>query len=693
MSLIKPPVTPIAQKKESNKSFHGENWIDPYAWLKAENWQDALDDSSCLPEPIAEYLRAENDYCDQAMKGLSPLQSSLIAEMRGRMAGNDDSVPQRNDHYKYFEKYIENAEHEFYMRTDLEGGNEELLFDVNLEAIKHDYFELGQLEHSFDHSKVFWTSDVTGAEQYDLFVRDLSTGYDSECLIQNIEMATWADNNTLFYTRLDDSHRALTVFKHILGSNTKDDVLIYKENDDRFSCGVYVSLSGDYLFITTSMNDQDEVWFIPTNDLTAKPKLVQARSEGLEYGVDHQDERFIICTNSDGAEDFKVVECPIASTSIENWKDIIPSQPGRMIDDIVVYKDWIVWLENFDALPSIKFMDNKADTHTIEFSEEAFSVDLITGLEYDASKIQFEYSSLTTPSQTFELDLETGDRVLLKSEHIPSGHDPKDYVTRRFSVASQDGASVPVTILYHKDTALDGTAAAVLYGYGAYGASCYAEFGHERLSLVDRGFIYAIAHVRGGQEKGRAWYNEAKFESKPNSFLDFTAAGEALIDLGYCHPKKLVSIGGSAGGLLVAASLNLKPELFAACVAHVPFVDVLNTMLDDSLPLTPSEWTQWGNPIESRTAFKSIQSYCPYENVKAVAYPPIYVTAGVSDPRVTYWEPAKWVAKLRDTKLDNNLILFKTNMQSGHFGKTGRYAELEDSAKSFAFAIAVTSLT
>lgn len=691
MNLIKPENHPIASRVESTCAAHGEQWADNYAWLRADNWQEAMSEPEKLPAPIADYLQAENDYYEQATVGLKPLQAELVAEMRGRMAENDDSVPQKDGAYKYSERYIENAEHEIYVRTDLQGGNEEILFDVNVEASQSEYFELGQIEHSPDHSKILWTSDNSGAEFYTLRIRDIATGRDKDCLIENVEMAMWANDQTLLYTRLDSSHRALEVYKHVLGGEPENDVLIFKEQDDRFYCSVYCSLSGEYAFIHSSMNDQDEVWFIPVSDLTADPTLFQPRKEGLEYGVDHQGDKFIIVTNANDATDFKLVETPVTSFSMDNWVDLVPHRAGTMIDEVVVYQDWIVWLENVNALPLIAYMDKSGTVKRIEFEEEAYSLDLITGLEFKTQSFMFEYSSPTTPAQTFEFNFETADKVLLKQDLIPSGHNAKDYVARRFMVQSYDGADVPVTLLYRHDTPIDGTAPAMLYGYGSYGHSSEADFSHDRLSLVDRGFVFAIAHVRGGQEKGRAWYEGAKLEAKPNSFHDFIAVGDALVAQGYCAAGKIVSYGGSAGGLLVAASMNMKPELFAGVIAHVPFVDVLNTILDDTLPLTPSEWTQWGNPIESKAAFDSIRGYSPYENTRAVAYPALYVTAGVSDPRVTYWEPAKWVAKLRATKTDDNIVLFKTNMQSGHFGKTGRFEGLDDAARSYAFAIAVTS--
>ncbi len=649
-------------------------------------------DPAKLPSPIANYLKAENDYYEQATAGLAPMHEALIKELRGRIAEEVESVPFISGTFKYKYRYIENAEHGIYVRTDLNGDHETILFDIDREAERFEYFDIGEIEHSPDHSKLLWSCDTNGSEYYTLYIRDIASGKDYDYCIENTDSVTWANDKTIFYTRLDSSHRALQVYKHILGSNPANDVLIFNEKDERFYCGVSTSLSQKFVFIHTSMNDQDEVWFIPIDDLNACPTLIQPRTEGLEYNVlDHQNDQFVICTNANEATDWKIVNAPISTPSINYWTDVITHQAGRMIEDVLVLHDWIVWVEMVNALPQIAYRNNHGDVQRIRFDEQAYDVGIYEGYEYRTHNILFYYSSPTTPTETYAFNLQSTKRNLVKQEVIPSGHNPKNYITRRFSVASHDGAQVPVTLLYRHDTAMDGTAPALLYGYGSYGASTYAEFDHTLFSLVDRGFVYAVAHVRGGEEKGCAWYEDAKLERKTNSFHDFIAVGDALVAQGICAADKVVSYGGSAGGLLVAASLNMRPDLFAGVIADVPYVDVLNTMLDSKLPGTPGEYSQWGNPSNSATAFDSIASYSPYDNIKAVAYPPLFVTAGVSDPRVTYWEPAKWVAKLRHMKTDNHVVLLRTNMQSGHFGKTGRFAELEDTARVYAFAMTVTN--
>ncbi len=686
---------PIAEKKPLQCQAHGVRWTDDYAWLRADNWQEAMRDPDLLPVKIKTYLEQENRYCKESMASTESLQKTLVAEMRGRMLEKDDSVPDPYGPYAYSHRYTEGAEHPVFFRTPREGGAEQILIDVNVEAGKFEYFDHGSTDYSPDHKTLAWTCDTSGAEYYRLFFRDMATGVDAEQVIEDVDEVTWAGGETVFYTRVDESHRPSKVFRHTLGSNPSDDVLVYHEKDERFFCSVFSSSSEQYVFIATGMNDQDEVWYIPLNQIDSAPKLIEPRAEGLEYSVDHQVndscDRFVILSNTDGAKDFKISVTDVANPAMQHWTDYRPYQPGLMIHSVEVYRDWVMWLAVEDALPAIYFAGNDGKESSVNFDEEAYSLGLDVGYEYDVSVFRFDYSSPTTPWQTWEYDCASGKRELLKTQSIPSGHESTDYITRRVTATSHDGAQVPVTLLHHKDTCIDGSAPCLLYGYGSYGSSVPAGFSANRLSLVDRGFIYAIAHVRGGEEKGRDWYEQAKFTGKVNSFHDLIASARHLIHLQYTAKQNIVIHGGSAGGLLVGAAVNMEPDLFAGVIADVPFVDVLNTIIDHTLPLTPGEWSQWGNPIESREAFDSISAYSPYDNIEPKDYPAMLVTAGVSDPRVTYWEPAKWVAKLRSLKTDNNILLLKTNMSSGHFGKTGRFAILDDYALAFAFAIAVTS--
>ncbi|MCC2098025.1 MAG: S9 family peptidase, partial [Hyphomicrobiales bacterium] len=561
--------------------------------------------------------------------------------MRGRIKEDDSSVPVPDGPYRYGWRYLEGAEHPVHFRTDLADRNEQILLDVPAEAAKHDYFQLGAAEMNPGHTLLAWSSDTSGSEYYRLKFRPAGSLEDTGEGIGDVGSLAWADDETLFYTRIDDNHRPSKVFRHTLGSNPADDVLVYEESDPRFYCGVGRSRSGAYIFLQTGMNDQQEVRFLPTATPDAQWQVIEPRQEGLEYSVDHQGDRFVIHTNAGGATDFKLVETPVCAPGMANWKDIIPHCEGRMVLSVDAYRDWLIWMERENALPRICFMGPDGTVRSIAFEEEAYALGVSPLPDYDNDVFRFIYSSPTTPSQTYDYDLKTGERTLLKEQEVPSGHDPHDYVTRRITAVSHDGAQVPVTVLHHKDTPVDGSAPCLLYGYGSYGMSMPAGFNTNRLSLVDRGFVHAIAHIRGGQEKGRAWYEAAKFGGKPNTFKDFIAAAQALAEQGFADRDRIIIQGGSAGGLLVGAAVNMAPDAFAGVIADVPFVDMLNTILDDSLPLTPGEWSQWGNPIESEQAFADIRAYSPYDNVGAGAYPPMLVTAGVSDPRVTYWEPAK----------------------------------------------------
>ncbi len=702
-----PLEAPIANKNKTEQTAHGVTRIDDYAWLRAENWQEAMRDPELLPTAIGDYLNAENAYCKASMQGTEDLQQQLVSEMRGRILEQDEELPVPDGPYDYCERYIEGGEHPIYYRTARGEGRsnslaqaaksatEEILIDINKEASEHEYFSHYLVEYSPDHKTLAWSCDTSGAEYYRMFFRDIATGCDHETVIEDVESAVWADSSTIYYTRVDENHRANKVFRHTLGTDPALDELVYHEKDDRFYCDVDRSRSGRYLFISVGTDDQDEVWFVDLNDPEAKVQLIEARSEGLEYSVDHHinqsGDNFIVLNNSGGAKDFKLSVTCTEQPAQQHWQDFQPGKPGCMIHSFEVFRDWVMWLAVENALPSIYFCGNDGEVSKLDFAEEAYSLGLDAGVEYEVSTFRYDYSSPTTPWQTWEYNCNTGEKVHLKSQVIPSGHEASDYITRRVVAQSHDGAEVPVTLLHHKETPIDGTAPLLLYGYGSYGSSVPAGFSSNRLSLVDRGFVYAIAHVRGGEEKGRDWYEQAKFERKVNSFHDFIAAANCLINEDYTATGNIVIHGGSAGGLLVGATVNMQPDLFAGVIADVPFVDVLNTIIDDTLPLTPGEWSQWGNPIESKAAYDAIAAYSPYDNVAAKDYPSMLVTAGVSDPRVTYWEPAKWVAKLRALKTDINPLLLKTNMSSGHFGKTGRFAMLEDYAFSFAFAIAVTT--
>lgn len=687
------PDFPVADRRPLTTQVHCVDLHDDYGWLRAPNWQEAMREPDKLPVDIAEYLNAENAYYDFAMADTVDFQDQLVKEMRARIKEDDRSVAHKNGPYAYCTRFDDGAEHPLFIRTWRDGGDEHIVLNVNTQAAAHKYFDLGQTAISPDQKVLAWAADVNGSEFYRLSFRNIENGTDLDYHIADVGSVAWADEQTLFYVRANANHKYNKVFRHTLGSNPTNDVLVFSEDDLRYGVDVYRQRSGAFITILTGMNDENEIHVIPTSNPDATPIIIEPRTQGLEYDIDHQCDAFIIHTNADDAVDFKIMTVPVASPSRANWVDLIAHEDGCHIVSTIVHKNWLIWIERRNALPRIRYIAKDQPitaAQVITFDEQAYAISGDPGLEYDTDILRFNYTSPTTPSQIFDYNLSRSQRTLRKTQEIPSGHNPQDYVTVRTMATSHDGAQVPVTLLYNKDTPLDGTAPCLLYGYGSYGHSIPASFSSDRLSLVNRGFIYAIAHVRGGEEMGRNWYEASKFSGKPNTFHDFIAVAQYLITERYTAPARIVIQGASAGGLLVGAALNMRSDLWAGAIADVPFVDVLTTILDDTLPLTPGEWSQWGNPIASQQAFEDIRSYSPYDNVTPQDYPPILVTAGVSDPRVTYWEPAKWVARLRATKTDSNMLMLRTNMTSGHFGNSGRFAALEDAARSYTFALKVT---
>jgi len=684
---------PIAEKRPVTSNQHGVELTDDYAWLRADNWQEVMHDPSVLADDIRAYLEAENAYMTEAMADTDALREALFAELKGRIKQDDSSVPAADGDYAYAVKYTEGAEHPMFVRTPRDGGDDTVLVDGNVLAEGKAYFRLGGVDHSPDHRLVAWAADDKGSEYYTLRVRDAATGADLDDLIADTSGgAVWAnDGKTLFYVVLDANHRPTKVMRHIVGTSPKDDALVYEEADSGFFVGVGKTQSGKYILIDCHDHETSEVRLIDADAPESRAVLVAARETAHEYGVEHHGDRLYILTNADDAEDFKIVTAPVATPGREHWSDLVPHEAGRLILSLTTYAGHVVRLERKDGLPRIvirRLADG--DEHAIAFDEEAYSLGVSDGYEFDTTTLRFTYSSMTTPARVFDYDMESRERVLRKEQEVPSGHDPERYVTRRLLAPTADGETVPVSLFYAKDTPLDGSAPCLLYGYGSYGISIPASFSTNALSLVDRGFVYAIAHIRGGKDKGYRWYKQGRREHKTNTFSDFIAAGRHLIAEGITAEGHIVAQGGSAGGMLMGAVANMAPELFAGIIAEVPFVDVLNTMLDDTLPLTPPEWPEWGNPIADKTAFDFIRSYSPYDNVEAKAYPPILAEGGLTDPRVTYWEPAKWVAKLRATRTDENLLLLKTNMDAGHAGASGRFARLEEVAFNWAFALKVT---
>ncbi|HBF52581.1 MAG TPA: S9 family peptidase [Afipia sp.] len=682
---------PVAPRRPHSFTHHGITVTDDYAWLKDDNWQEVLRDPSALKPDIRAYLEAENAYADTVMGHTEPLQKKLVAEMRGRIKEDDSSVPSPDGPFAYFQKYNEGGQHEQIGRTARDGSGEaRFIIDGDELAKQTEYFRFGGARHSPDHKLEAWSADVRGSEYFTIRVRDWETATDSADVVEETDggMVWAADSKSFFYVKLDDNHRPMQVYRHVLGTSQAEDTLVYEEQDSGWFTHIHESASGRFCVIAGGDHETSEQRLIDLSAPEAPPRLIAKREEGVQYSIADRGDQLFILTNADEAIDFKIVTAPLASPARKNWRDLIPHRPGTYIIDIELYSGHLVRMERTNALPSIVIRDLATlQEHAIAFDEAAYSLGTIGGYEFDTTQIRFSYSSMTTPSEVFDYDMVSRARTLRKRQEIPSGHNPADYVTTRITATSHDGAQVPVSIVHRKDLKRDGSAPLSLYGYGSYGSAMPASFSANRLSLVDRGFVYAIAHIRGGADKGWGWYLDGKREKKTNTFDDFAAAARALIDAKYTSAKKIVGHGGSAGGMLMGAVANRSGELFAGIVAEVPFVDVLNTMLDDTLPLTPPEWPEWGNPIESAADFKTILSYSPYDNVAAKEYPAILAMGGLADPRVTYWEPAKWIARLRPVMTGGGPVLLRTNMGAGHGGASGRFNRLDEIAIVYAFAL------
>ncbi len=686
-----PPTAPIAARRPHSFTTHGITLTDDYAWLKDPNWQEVLRDPSVLDPDIRAYLEAENAYTEALLGHTGDLQRKLVAEMRGRIKEDDSSVPAPDGPFSYFRKFRDGGQHALHCRMPRDGGEVQVLLDGDQLAAGHDYFRFGEVRHSLDHALCAWAADTKGSEYFTVRIRSWATGEDSaiDVIEETDGGVVWsADSQAFFYVKLDDNHRPMQVWRHRLGTPQAEDTLVYEEKDTGWFTHIHESSSGRFCVIAGGDHETSELWLIDLADPNAKPRLVAAREEGIQYSLGDRGDQLFILTNADDAIDFKIVLAPLDAPERANWRDLIPHRPGIYVDDFELYAGHLARLERANALPSIVIRDLATDEeHAIAFAESAYSLDSLGGYEFETTNLRIAYSSMTTPSEVYDYDMVTRQRVLRKREEIPSGHDPANYVTTRIMAVSHDGAEVPVSILHRKDFERDGRAPLLLYGYGSYGYEMDAAFSASRLSLVDRGFVYAIAHIRGGADKGWGWYLDGKREKKINTFEDFAAAARALIANNYTSAKRIVGHGGSAGGMLMGAVANRHGELFAGLVAEVPFVDVLNTMLDDSLPLTPPEWPEWGNPIESEADFKTILSYSPYDNVAAKDYPAILAMGGLADPRVTYWEPAKWVARLRATMTGGGPVLLRTNMGAGHGGASGRFKRLDEVAIVYAFAL------
>lgn len=685
------PTPPVARVEPVEITQFGHTRVDPYQWMKDPNWQEALRDPSQLDPAIRAHLEAERAYADAVLaEATGDLSETLYAELVGRMQQDESTVPFPDGPWEYYRRYREGGEHPLLCRRPRGGGEEHILLDGDERAEGLAFYGIGSASHSPDHSKLMVSEDDKGNEDYLLRIRNAATGeWLPETIARVYGGAVWVDDERILYAVRDDGFRPRWVKLHRIGTDPADDPVIYEEEDEGFFVSPGRMLSGEYVYIHGSDHDTSEVRIARTDDPDLAFTLIAAREQGVEYYPEHHRDHFLIRTNLD-AVDFRIVEVPIASPGREHWTDVVPHEPGTLIEGFVPFAGHLVRLEQRDALPRIVTRDLATGTeHTLAFDEDAYALGIRSGYEQDTTTLRFTYSSMSTPQQEFDVDLVSRERTLRKQQVIPSGHDPSQYAVHRSHAVSHDGETVPVTILHHVDTPIDGSAPAVLYGYGAYGYSLPAGFSPHRFSVVDRGFVYAIAHIRGGSDKGYAWYTAGSRHDRPNTHHDFIAAAEHLISEGYSAAGRIACHGRSAGGLLVGAVANMRPDLWGLVMGDVPFVDALNTMSDVDLPLTPPEWPLWGNPIEDEEAYETIAGYSPYDNIAEVPYPPFFVTAGVSDPRVTYWEAAKWVARLRATMTNDAPVLFHVNVDAGHFGDAGRFGHLKEDAARIAFLLHV----
>lgn len=675
------PIAPIAKQVPHHWEHLGRTFVDNYAWL-----QNKTD-----PEVLA-YLEAENAYAIASLQHTEALQEQLFEEMKARIKEDDASVPEPFGAYAYYWRMEAGRQYRvFCRRLNQPEAPEEILLDENALAEGHAYCRVGALEPSPDNTLLAFAVDTTGAWVYDLFIKDLRTGELTGVPIPHTAYSiAWAsDSRTLFYIVFDDTHRPFKLFRHTVSDDPGSDILVHHETDEAFHLWLRRTRSGAYILLTISSQSTSEVWILPADQPLAELQVVEPRRPWLEYYVEHHGDRFLIRTN-DEAENFKLVEAPVSSPGKEHWRELLPHRADTYLEDVDAFRDHLVVYERRDGLPHIRLSaaDGTTDVHYVPFPDPVYTYEGAKNPEFDTAVLRFYYSSLVTPASTIEYDMARRTWEVKKQQEIPSGYDASLYVSERLHAPAPDGSLVPLSIVYRRGLIRDGSHPVVLYGYGSYGYSSDPSFDARRLSLVDRGFVYAIAHVRGGSELGRAWYEQGRLMHKKNSFTDLIACAEHLVAQGYTKPQRLAIYGGSAGGLLVSAAATMRPDLFCAVVAMVPFTNVITAMLMPDLPLTVVEWEQWGNPQDPQ-AFDYMLSYSPYDNVEAKAYPHLYVKAGLNDLQVPYWDPAKWVARLRAFKTDDHRLVLVTNMGAGHGGASGRYDHLREDAQVYAFLLDV----
>jgi len=676
--LQAPLTPPVAEKHPQVLVVHGDERIDDYFWMRDSN----------DPNVIA-YLEAENAYTDAMMQHTQGLQTTLYSEMLARIKETDLSVPYRKDDYYYYSRTEEGKDYPIYCRKKGSlDASEEILLDQNELAKGYDYFSLGTFQVSPNHQLLAYSVDASGAEKHTLFFLDLNTfELYPETLTETYYSFAWGnDNRTVFYTKVDSTNRPFQLWRHTLGSRPEDDVLIYQEPDEAYFLSVGKTRSQAYILMSLGSKVTSEVHYLDAHNPTNSFQVIHPRQQGMEYSIEHHSDRFYIVTN-DEAINFKLVKTPVAKPSKDNWQTVIPHREDVLLSSVSAFADYLVISERKGGLPMIRVQKTSTgEEQDIRFPEPTYSISPGNNPEFNTTTLRFNYTSLITPFSVFDYDMETKQRELKKETEVLGGYDRTQYESEWIMATASDGTEIPLSIVYKKGLQKDGTNPLFLTAYGSYGVSYPASFSSTRLSLLNRGVIVAIAHIRGGGEMGRKWYEDGKFLHKKNTFTDFIACAEHLITQKWTSSDRLAISGGSAGGLLMGAVINSRPELFKVVLAAVPFVDVVTTILDTSLPLSALEWEEWGNPND-KTYYDYMKSYSPYDNVKPQDYPNILITAGLNDSRVKYWEPAKWTAKLRELKTDNNILLLKTNMGAGHGGASGRYESLKETAFEYAFVL------
>ncbi len=683
---------PIADKVPKKLEKHGNVRIDNYYWMRLTDTQRNAKTPDEHTQKVKKHLNAENDFFDKKMSHTKQFREDLFQEMKSRIKEDDESVPYKKNGYYYSTRYETGGQYPIYSRKkeNLE-ADENILFNVNEMAVGHEYFSLGGLSVSPNNKLVSFAVDTVSRRQYTIQFKDLETGKIFPDVIENTTgSATWAnDNKTIFYTKKDPlTLRSDKIFKHILGTDTSQDIEVYYEKDDTFSTYVYKTKSKKYIVIGSGSTLTNEYQVLEANNPNGKLRMVQARIRGLEYSISHYKGHFYIMTNKDGAINFKLMKTPETKTEIKHWIDVIPHREDTLLEDVSIFKDYLVLEERSNGLNKIRIKrwDTTEDFY-LPFDEETYSVGVYGNPEFDTEIIRYGYNSFTTPASVIDFNMNDKSKEIKKEQEVLGGKfDKSNYKSERIWATARDGKKVAISLVYKKDTKLDKNTPVLLYAYGSYGYTIPDGFSSTRLSLLDRGFVYALAHIRGSQYLGRQWYEDGKLFHKKNTFTDFIDCGKYLAEKNYTSAQHLYAMGGSAGGLLMGAIVNMESEVFNGIVASVPFVDVITTMLDESIPLTTSEYDEWGNPNE-KESYAYMLSYSPYDNIEKKGYPNMLVTTGLHDSQVQYYEPAKWVAKLREYKTDTNVLLLHTNMEAGHGGASGRFNALKETAIDYAFLL------